>query len=49
MLEKYEKTKEWKNVLFLLKVSFTYELMIHAVYKIILQIYETAGNAFWMC
>ena len=44
-----KKTKERKNVLFLLIVSFTHELIIHAVYKIMLQIYETAGNAFWMC
>ena len=41
-----KKTKERKNVLFLLIVSFTHELIIHAVYKIMLQIYETVGNAF---
>ena len=43
-----KRRKKEKRFYFLI-VSFTYELIIHAVYKIMLQIYETAGNAFWMC
>lgn len=40
------KRRKKEKTFYFLIVSFTYELIIHAVYKIMLQIYETAGNAF---